>query len=178
MSTGAADVPAFLWHCNLQCPTLLRLKEGVWQEPGKGHRANQNNNPPTPNADIEAEYWSAAAHLLPLQWGGSQSSPTWTFSLAVLGDGLAQGLVHDLNLWGNVRRCTNSCHTLICDGREHNETTAQRTEQRNEGSSLYTIWFLCACVSNWIGTAALDKGPNLLLLGETIISFYWFMVER
>lgn len=110
--------------------------------------------------------------------GGSQSSPTWTFSLAVLGDGLAQGLVHDLNLWGNVRRCTNSCHTLICDGREHNETTAQRTEQRNEGSSLYTIWFLCACVSNWIGTAALDKGPNLLLLGETIISFYWFMVER
>ena len=29
MSTGAADVPAFLWHCDLQCPTLRRFQEGV-----------------------------------------------------------------------------------------------------------------------------------------------------
>lgn len=49
MSTGAADVPALLWHCDLQRPTLRRLEEGVRQEPGKGHRANQDNNPPPPS---------------------------------------------------------------------------------------------------------------------------------
>lgn len=50
-------------------------------------------------------------------------------------------------------------------------------EEKNEESSLYTAWFLSACVLNWIG-AALDKGPNLVLLGK-VITFYhaaglWF----
>lgn len=34
-----------------------------------------------------------------------------------------------LSLIGNVKGCTNLCHTLISNGREHNETTTQRREE-------------------------------------------------
>lgn len=75
------------------------------------------------------------------------------FSEAVLGDGLAQGLVHDLYLRGTVKRCTNSCHTLISDGRDHNETTAQGTEKGREKRerremrrTSFTLYDFCVLV--------------------------------
>ncbi len=190
ISIGAADVPAFLWYCNFQRPTLCCLKEGVWQESGKGHRASRDNNTPSiPRISI-----TSSPLMLTLRTsidqqqptcchcsGGSQSSmqPCMDIFSGSVGDGSASrlGPGPDLNLQGNVKWCTNSCQTLICDGKEHNENTAQRTEEINEECSLYTIWFLCACVLNWIGTSS-DKEPNLLLSAKLIMSFHhiglWF----
>lgn len=83
------------------------------------------------DADSEAEYWSGAAHLLPLQWGGNhRPEPCMDiFSGCVGGWAATEPPVHDLNLIGNVKGCTNLCHTLISNGREHNETTARRREE-------------------------------------------------
>lgn len=41
VSTGAADVPAFLWDRHLQRPALRRFQERVRQEPGKARPADR-----------------------------------------------------------------------------------------------------------------------------------------
>lgn len=120
MSTGATDVPAILWYCNLQRPTLCRLEEGVWQESGKTPIS------PTPIPGIiTSSPWCCHCDWVliscsPLAITEQPCSPAWRFSLDLCrGMGLYpdEGLVHDLNLPGNVKRCTNSCRTLIYDGR-------------------------------------------------------------
>lgn len=53
VSTGAADVPAFLWDRHLQRPALRRFQERVRQEPGKARPADRwiaTNNPVTPSS--------------------------------------------------------------------------------------------------------------------------------
>lgn len=54
MSTGAADVPAFLWYRHLQRPTLRRFEERVRQEPGKGRPAERCPPHPHPHPPTDA----------------------------------------------------------------------------------------------------------------------------
>lgn len=147
---GVADVPALLRYRHLQRPTVCRLQKGVRPEPGKDHRANQYNNPGRLVLVLRISITTAPTMLTARPSidqrqptcclcsggrcgrGGHWAEPCMDILSGRVGGG--RGVVRDvgcdgLSLIGNVKGCTNLCHTLISNGGEHNETTTQRREE-------------------------------------------------